>query len=297
MTHEVVVPRAQPIIDVAPFHEWPAPDGNSWLLFYRSGDDYLLRFPGLADFEVTADGRTVRCWPVPDVTPATLEHLYHNQVLPLALSRQGRLVLHASAVDLGQVAVAFVGRSGRGKSTLAASLARQGFGLLTDDGLELDEDGDGFRVRPGRSSVRLWQDSHEALLDQPARLAPAVQYTTKIRILAEGSLALCERPRPLRGVYLLGDGAAPEPSIERIGPRDALIELVGHSFLLDVEARELIAAHFDQLSRLVLAAGCFRLDYPRRFSALPEVGRAILEHRLEPESAAGQSRVPTGTSG
>ena len=47
-----------------PFHVWAFPDGTVWTNFYRNGDDYLLRFPDLADFEVSADGHTVRCRPV-----------------------------------------------------------------------------------------------------------------------------------------------------------------------------------------------------------------------------------------
>ena len=38
-----------------PFHVWSFPDGTVWTYFYRNGSDYLLRFPELADFEVSAD--------------------------------------------------------------------------------------------------------------------------------------------------------------------------------------------------------------------------------------------------
>jgi hypothetical protein len=59
---------------------------------------------------------------------------------------------------------------------------------------------------------------------------------------------------------------------------DALIELVKHSFLLDIEAREMLASHFDQLSRLVAQRIYYRLDYPRRFDMLSEVRNAIAGH-------------------
>ena len=54
--------------------------------------------------------------------------------------------------------------------------------------------------------------------------------------------------------------------------------MVGSSFILDVEDRALIAGHFDQVSALVREPIAFRLDYPRRFDALPEVRAAILRH-------------------
>ena len=146
-------------IQDAPFHQWSFPDGTLWTQFYRQGGGYLLRFPDLADFEVSADGATVLGFPAPGVTSPTVEHLYLNQVLPLALSRQGKLVLHGSAVDIGGQGVAFLGESGRGKSTLAASFATEGTRFLTDDGLLLEWVDGHCMIVPSHPSIRLWEDS------------------------------------------------------------------------------------------------------------------------------------------
>jgi hypothetical protein len=130
--------RPQPPPEHPPLHEWAFPDGTLWTQFYRTQTGYLLRFPDLADFEVSADGRVVEGWPAPGVTEDTAQHLYLNQVLPLALSKQGKLVFHASAVEIHGVAVAFMGASGKGKSTLAAGFASAGYRFLTDDGLMVE---------------------------------------------------------------------------------------------------------------------------------------------------------------
>ncbi|MDP2163238.1 MAG: hypothetical protein Q8K21_03295 [Hydrogenophaga sp.] len=98
-----------------PFHEWRLPDGTSWTLFFRHASGYRLRFPGLADFDISTDGLVVQGHPVPGSSDDTLQHLYLNQVLPLALSRQGKLVFHAGAVETPAGAIAFMGVSGRGK--------------------------------------------------------------------------------------------------------------------------------------------------------------------------------------
>ena len=107
--------RIQTPVDCAPFHTWSFPNGTPWTEFYRVGWGYLLRFPGLADFEVSANGLEVTCFPAPDVSEATSQHLYLNQVLPLVLSKQGHRVFHASAVEIGAGAVVFAAESGRGK--------------------------------------------------------------------------------------------------------------------------------------------------------------------------------------
>ena len=122
-------PRAQAPKIASPFHTWDSPDGTLWAAFYRKKAGFLLRFPELADFEISADGRCVRCIPALDISDATTEHLYLNQILPLALSKAGKLVFHASAVELVGCATAFVASSGRGKSTLAAGFAVNGHNL------------------------------------------------------------------------------------------------------------------------------------------------------------------------
>ncbi|MDH5352385.1 MAG: hypothetical protein OEX78_16380 [Betaproteobacteria bacterium] len=270
--------RAQAPMAGAPFHVWVFPDSTPWTEFHRSGRNYLLRFPELADFEVARDGRTVRAWPAPGVTEETVRHLYLNQVLPLAQSRQGKIVFHASAVEVGGAALAFAGESGRGKSTLAASFAVSGARFLTDDGLLLEPRGAEWLVRPSHPSIRLWEDSQEALIVAGTPTAPPVSYTSKARFLAGERVRFCSEPRRLHRMYFLGAGAAGAPRIAPLRPAEALIELVGHSFLLDIEEREQLAAHFDELSRLAAAPIYFRLDFPRRYAELAGVRAAIEAH-------------------
>ena len=127
--------RRQAPMGIAPFHTWALADGTPWTEFYRVNGGYLLRFPELADFEVSAAADDLICFPTPHASETTVEHLYLSQVRPLVLSKRGKLVFHASCVEVAEGAIAFVAESGRGKSTLAASFARCGFRLLTDDGL------------------------------------------------------------------------------------------------------------------------------------------------------------------
>lgn len=290
MTAHYAERAARPLAPVheAPFHQWAFPDGALWTQFFRQGAGYLLRFPDLADFEVSADGARVQGYPAPGVTSATVEHLYLNQVLPLALSRQGKLVLHGSAVDIGGQGVAFLGESGRGKSTLAASFATEGTRFLTDDGLLLEWVGDACAIIPSHPSIRLWQDSEDALMNPDAATAPAVSFTSKSRFLAGQGIPFCDESRPLHRVFFLGDGASETPTIEALRPAEALIELVKHSFLLDIEAREMLMRHFDDLTRLAALPIYFRLDYPRDYEALGAVREAIVRHALDPHQARPQ---------
>ena len=270
--------RHQTTVGRAPFHVWAFPDGTLWTEFYRANGGYLLRFPDLADFQVSADGLSVTCLPAPDVSEATSQHLYLNQVLPLVLSKLGKLVFHASAVEVADGAVVFAAESGRGKSTLAASFAVSGSRFLTDDGLVVEPIGKAYQILPSHPSIRLWADSEEALIGPGVETAPAVSFTSKSRFLAGDEVRFCDQPRPLRRVYFLGDGSAPALTFQRLSAAEALVEWVKHSFLLDVEERPRLASHFDQVAALANRPIHYRLDYPRRFEELAEVRHAISAH-------------------
>jgi hypothetical protein len=113
-----------------------------------------------------------------------------------------------------------------------------------------------------------------------------VQYTAKARFLAGESLGFCNEARPLRRIYSLGEGDAGTLEFTPLGPGEALIELVRHSFLMDIEEPDMLARHFDRLARLVNRTCFYRLDYPRRYEALAQVRQAIIEHDAE------ESEVP-----
>lgn len=267
----------------APFQIWTLPDQSVWALFYRRPPGYLLRFPGMADFQISVDGLEVIALPTPGTPEASLQHLYLNQVMPLALTRQGRLVLHGSAIETHGQALAFLGPSGHGKSTLAAAFSTSGQRFLTDDGLHVDLSSGEPLVAPSHPSLRLWEDSSLALVGSSADAAPAVHYTRKTRFLAGDRLAFCAEPRPLRRAYLLGPGVVEKVTIRRCLPSDSFMGMVRNSFLLDIGEHGMLARHFDEIATLANLPIHYHLDYPRDYSRLPEVRAAVLRHLEHPE--------------
>lgn len=276
---EVRAEQVQQATDDLQFHEWTLSDGRLWAQFHRTADGFLVRFPHFADYQLDATANVVRCLPVPGASSETIWHLFHNQVLPLALSHQGNLVFHASAVQIAEGAVAFLGESGKGKSTLAASFASNGFPFLTDDGLLVRPSSEGgWRATPSQPSIRLWEDSQHALVGADAPAAPALEFTSKGRFLSSDVLVHRDQPCRLKCIYVLGDGSATEPTIETLTPSNALIELVKHSFLLDIDERAMLASHFDELATLVEQVPCVRFDYPRAFDRLGQVRACVAAH-------------------
>ena len=75
------------------------------------------------------------------------------------MSLRGLYGFHASAVLTPVGAVAFLGASGKGKSTLAASLLERNCRLLGDDCLMVRSGDAGYEAIPTYPAVRLKQDS------------------------------------------------------------------------------------------------------------------------------------------
>jgi hypothetical protein len=252
-----------PRIDEAPYHRWNLQTGEEWITFHRDGDDYVLRFPDLADFRISAHGRQVHCDAASDVSETTLRQLL-NQILPLVLNGQFATVLHAGAVEVDEGAVAFLGPTGRGKSTLTAAMTNQGFRFLTDDALQVSLSASGQPVAaPGQPHLRLWNASDS---------------TTKARIPAGPGFPHCDQQRTLTAIYLLGDSGSAAPSFERIRPSAALLELIRNSFLLDPESPELLKVQHDNLSAMVITVPVFRMNYIRNYETLQQVCRQVVAH-------------------
>ena len=269
--------RPQQPVEVTPFHEYRFEDGTVWNEFYRSGAGYLLRFPGLADFEVSADGKEVIAHPAEGCDETTIEHLYINQLMPLALSRQGRPAFHASVVTVPGGAVAFLGKTGMGKSTLAASFALGGAAFLTDDSLIIDESTDRCRAAPSHASLRLWQDSVDAIVGDRQVRADSISYSRKARLLAGEGLPYCDTPQPLLAAFFLRNEGVASVAIGEMSGTSRCMEWIEHSFLLDIEDKDLLARHFEWTHRIAESVPTFTLDYPRDYGILPDVRRAVLQ--------------------
>lgn len=270
---------------VPPHAQWDSdPEGAEVadMRHRRVGGSHLVRFVGVADFLIDPRACLIQCRPAPDTALTSVRHLLLDQMLPRLVGQQGRLVLHASAVlDRGR-AIGFVGRSGWGKSTLAASLVCDGKTAFGDDSLLLAmAPGAGVEAIVSYRGARLWSDAVAALFGPDAPTEAVAQYTDKKRLLVTGAAATEEIQAPLCALFLLNDPVA-EPSAEiavrPVRGSNALMALIESSFLLD--PRDLVAVG-DQLrlASEILRAGIpvFRLAYPRVHRDLGLVGQAILE--------------------
>jgi hypothetical protein len=257
--------------------------GEPWLACGKGEDGYLLRFFELADFFVSRDGRTIDYALKPSTTSGTFCHLLLDQVLPLVLNLQGREALHATAVQTPYGVCAFTGPAGAGKSTVAASFLLEGYPVLSDDCLVLEEADGTILATPAYPGLRLWDDTLEALTNRAGTSVGVAQYTSKQRFV--GGL-LHERfptaPAPLSRIYSLERAAGPadegrSPTVEPLSCQESFMDLIASAFRLDVTDRTMLARQFAFLERVVSRVPVRRLRIPNSFAALPGIRKAVLQ--------------------
>jgi len=248
-----------------------------WLRIGRVSGGYVFRFRRFADFHWSPGQRVLTCHLRARTQMSTVRHLLLDQVLPAIASGEHGNGLHASAVVIGGVAIAFAGRTGLGKSTLAASFAAAGFPALTDDCLIVKDVGKQFVAVPTYSSLRLWNDAANAVGDLGRRHRVAA-YSQKIRVNGSTSnIPFCGHPSPLRCVYLLKRGSASRGVlIEPLSERDAFIALMRLTFQIDPYNRIHLANEMDRLARLSRVVSVRRLHVPQRLESLSSVQEAVL---------------------
>ena len=166
---DVVVVRGEdrPVPNERPSEEVIAErvvDGSAWYTFAQCGEEVLGRFYGLVDFEIDRTGRRVTYYRDP-ADRDMVAILIAGSLVAYLLSSAGRLVLHASAVEVDGSAVAFVGFSGQGKTTVATLLCAEGYPLVTDDLLPVDPGPEGVTCAPVGIELRV-REKVEALLQR-----------------------------------------------------------------------------------------------------------------------------------
>ncbi len=265
------------------FMNWRPPSGDLWLSVAKIAGGYLLRFPDLADFTVDRAGRKIVCRPEPDTPSDTLRHLLLDQVVPLVLTLHGCHALHATSVKTQQGVCAFIGPTGVGKSTLAASFLFAGYPVLSDDCLVIQADDSGIVATPAYPGLRLWDDSLDAICEHHQLSIPVAHYTDKRRpVLGQYLASFPTAPHPLTRIYSLvrrdeaDRAAASAPCIERLSRRDAFVELLASSHRLDTTDHAVLVRQFDFFERVVAEIPVCRLHLLTDFAALSASREAVL---------------------
>lgn len=241
-------------------------------------DIYRLRMEDGEAIDVYNRDRRIVARPRADIAEISTSHFLSDQVFPRILSHQGKLVVHAGAIQAKDSVFLLLGASGRGKSTLTASFDQAGYPLLGDDAMILSWGQDPPRAEAVYRSLRLLPDSIEALLPPGLGTESVTHYSPKRRVDVSLVRDGAQQPGPLRAIFLLDeppfDG---EIRVRPLSTAEACMVLIENSFALDPARMEGAQLRMEQSSAVARTVPAFELSYPRVYARLPEVRRAILE--------------------
>ena len=255
-------------------------DEEDWFHYLRlaDGSDYL-RWSGLFEFVVSADGGRVTCRSLNGPAREAFHTYLLGQVLSFALLKRGIEPLHSTAVVIDREAVGFVADGGYGKSSLAAAFLGAGCPVLTDDLLVVKEAAHGFLAYPGPPRIKLFPHIAQRLLGDRITGIPMNPHTRKLVIPLPADLSSHD-PIPLRAIYLLTPAATKPPDkrvrIRTLPPHRACLQLLRHTFNTVVTDAERLKPQFLLAATLASAVPVKLLSYPRSVNVLPSVRDAIL---------------------
>jgi len=255
---------------------WPAggelicderlPGGDvNYRIYTHPDGGYLISGPEYGAHLLSADGRRLRCFPEgrPD---GGWQRMLVAQVLPFAALLHGLELFHASAVVRDGQAIAVLGPSRSGKTSLALELCARGASFMADDVLALETRDGALLAHPGApvAGIALEHDhEHERAKqadEQDERVLAVNARERIVRVLG------AEEPAPL-GTLLFLDRKADGP--ER------------PSFEATSDAQLLLAATFN-----------FVLATPARLQGLLEVCALAARLRVELVSCGSGTGVP-----
>ncbi len=242
---------------------------------YEDGSAHVL-WKEHFEFLVSGDGSRVLWQRAQEVSDEVVFTYLLGHVMSYCLLARGIEPLHATSVLINGSAIALLGNSGYGKSTMAAALLERGYPLITDDVLVLEFKGQEVLAHPSLPRIKLLPESADAFL-QGKRSMPMNKFTHKMIFPLKGEQHIAQ-PVPLAALYLIPPRSSHSSkiTIRRTSGRASFLPIIQNTFNTTVRAPLRLKRQFEFANRLITAVPVKRMSYPKRLELLPAVIDAIL---------------------
>ena len=236
-------------------------DGNGWVAgkwhavrCAKRAHNYAIDIADVADFLISGDGTGIEVLaPGSNACSDAIAHAALGPPLVFALALAGKYCLHGSAVGDESRMVAFMGPSGAGKSTLARLLHQH----------------------PETAWRRAGDDILAVSVQQPQ--VTAFPHFPQLKLPAD------DQPwhhfgeqQTLDVVYALEPASrATEVRSQRMRSSDAVLALLSRTVAARLFPPAMKEKHLDFCTSMAQQVPVFRLSYPHRLDAIPEIQRTI----------------------
>ncbi|MFC3580839.1 HPr kinase/phosphorylase [Sphingomonas hylomeconis] len=242
-----------------------ATGGPNWQMTKTA---FLIVVPGIIRMLVS-NGADIRYALIGDTAIEDAVAFLSGTGFGILLHQRERILLHASAVRVGNRAVLFCGASGAGKSTLAGALVTAGYDLVSDDFCAISIDAKGVsHVAPDGRQLKLWRNAIDRLALEERRRAPVRSMLEKFYVEPRAATAC---PLQLGAVYMLREQRATlAPGIARPSIVDGTLMVRGNAYRPAIVRRMAQQKlYFDASASICQHAGIYTLTRPMAFHDLP----------------------------
>lgn len=240
---------------------------------YISATEYRFCVPETGSYRVT-NGNDIAVVPAPGAGQRELRLFLLGSAWGALCYQRGVFAVHAGAVCVGQHAVLFCAKQGKGKSTMTACLAFKGHALVSDDLCCIDMQPPQPLVYPSTQRLRLWRDALTAFNRDVATLEQDHFRLDKYLLPWKEEPVIT--PLRLRGIYLLEWG---EYGLTRLTGRNALQSFVSAATYRGalLERMGLAGPYWQRCLDLVQNVPVWQLTRPRDLTSLDRIAE-LLEH-------------------
>lgn len=202
-----------------------------------------------------------------DVSENIIREVLLGPVFAVLLHQRGNLVLHSSAVSMGNNAIAFLGDAGFGKSTISMAMYNRGYSIITDDVLAINLDDTGAPVTyPSFPVIKL--ESSE-LTNEKYNIKILSKDKEQEKNFIYIGRDFSTSPIPVKILYILK--RSNQVGIETIETQNALKELLKHSYCLKLFQNEEKAINLFQCANIIENIKVKVLNIGNSLEKLPEV--------------------------
>jgi len=239
----------------------------------------LLRWDPYCQFEVRYRERIARFALNGPLGKEAFEDYYLSQVLSFFFIYEKREPLHASVVADGDRAVALLGESGSGKSSMVAALLASGWKLVTDDLAMVHIDSVGCTVHPGLPRLKL----HRSVASRyfPAHAMPVASRTLSAKLVWHVDKEFYHHSPVTLSCCVLLSRARHELGaiavLSECSRAEAFLRLLRNTYNTVKTNLPRARAQFGFFSQLANSVPVFKLDYRDNLACLDDVAARLAD--------------------
>jgi len=247
----------------------------SWYELFQDDDRFLVRLAQLADFQIS--GNEIRYEPCSGASDESVGDGLLGLVFGLWLELREVTVLHGCAVQVDGQAIAFLGGSGVGKSTLLLEMVSRGHKLVADDQVVITSRGRDLVVAPTTPWIKALPDSFVRVGMEPAKLPHVLPAAKKHRWHLPAARRARKSGALRQLVILRRDSRIQTPTLLSVRPAQALELLLKNSLIpRAAQSAGIGALRLRRLASVVQSTDVCRMDVPTSLDRLGEARDLIL---------------------